>query len=101
MNDISYDLERFIKTYQISIILEACLIRHSSRLLEDDVNWDKLLSKISTIYGIVIEKWQLFHPGKNKVEDILNRINEMIKCKGDYRKEYIFTVSEFNKLMLK
>lgn len=101
LNDISYDLERFIKTYQISIILEACLIRHSSDLLEEDVNWEKFLSKISTIYGIVIEKWQLFHPGKNKVEDILYRINEMITCKGDYRKDYIITVSEFNKLMLK
>jgi len=101
VNDVSYAIGNFIKTYQISLVVEACLIHHSAVLKESDVNWDKLISKISIIYGVSMAKWQLFHPGENKPEDVLNRINEKIVGSGDYHKDYFFTSSEFKKLMLK
>lgn len=101
LSDIELALVDFVKTYQISIVVESCLIRHSEILAEGDVNWDKLLSKIYSIYGMSMAKWQLFHPGENKPEDVLHRIDTKITCSGGYQEDYIFTASEFKRLMLK
>lgn len=102
VSDIKYDLTNFVKAYQISLIVEACLIRHTDILKEEDVNWDKLLSKINNIYGVSVPKWQLFHPGVNntKPEDILKRISDKIFWSGNDNR-VIFTASEFKRLMLK
>ncbi|MDD6668334.1 MAG: hypothetical protein PUE54_01585 [Bacteroidales bacterium] len=99
--EVSNALGKFIKTYQISLIVEACLIHHSADLQENDVNWDKLISKISNIYGVSLVKSQLFCPGKNKPEDILKRINLKICESESYHKDVFFTASKFKKLMLK
>lgn len=102
VSNVKYDLTNFVKAYQISIIVESCLNRHTDMLKEEDINWDKLLSMIHTIYGVSVPKWQLFHPGvnNNKPEDILKRISDKIFWSGNSDR-VIFTASEFKRLMLK
>ena len=46
-------------------------------------------------------KWQLFHPGRNKAEDILGRIYEKIRVRRDNYHRCYYIASEFKKLMLK
>ena len=93
---ISYGIECFIRHYQISLVIESCLIRHTTTLEEKDVDWDKLISKIYKIYGVSMAKWQFFHPGNNKPD--LGCIITKIDSSG---KDNYFTATRFSKLMQK
>ena len=101
ISELTYALGSFILTYQISLIVESCLLQQTSFLQEEDIDWDKLISKISNIYGVSMIKWQLFHPGRNKAEDILGRIYEKIRVSRDNYHRCYYIASEFKKLMLK
>lgn len=101
VSDLSNVLGRFVLTYQVSLIVESCLLKKVTFLKDEDVDWDKLLAKVSSIYGISMEKWQLFHRGVNNPEDVLGRICEKIVCSNGCHKAYYFVASEFKELMLK
>lgn len=101
VRDVSYALERFILTYQISLVVESCLLRKTTILEEKDVDWDKLISKISAIYNVSMAKWQLFHPGASKPDDVLKRIAEKVNFSGNDLNSYLFTATQFSNLMKK
>lgn len=101
ISDLFYGLSNFIHTYQLSVIVEACVINHSLSLREEDIDWDKLIHKISVFYGVAIAKWQLFHHGINQIEDVLKQIEDKVICSAGDDKKLYFVTSEFKALMLK
>lgn len=78
INDVKYALEKFIRSYQISLIVEDCLKVESLTVNDDDMDWDLLLKAVTEMYGFKGAKWQLFHPGRNYASDIVCRIMELI-----------------------
>jgi hypothetical protein len=97
LSDLRSDLKRFITAYQISYIVSLYITKQDI-ILESDVDWPALISSIEKIYGVKIEKWQLFHPGKNTVADVIQRICDKLSQLQDIEENY-FTATEFyNKL---
>lgn len=92
---LQWDLTRFIETCQIALIVEECIIHFTSELRIEDIDWDKLIYKIKTIYKVRMEKWQLFTPGKNTIEIVMKRIHDKIT---NSQQPTIFVKSEFQRL---
>ncbi len=77
------------------MIVEECIIHFTSELRIEDIDWDKLIYKIKTIYKVRMEKWQLFTPGKNTIEIVMKRIHDKIT---NSQQPTIFVKSEFQRL---
>lgn len=92
---LQWDLTRFIETCQIALIVEECILHFTSELRIEDIDWDKLIYKIKTIYKVRMEKWQLFTPGKNTIEIVMQRIHDKIT---NSQQPTIFVKSEFQRL---
>jgi len=99
LSDLRYNLKRFIQTYQISYIVSLFVKGNKPILQETDVDWNDLIETISKVYSVKIEKWQLFHPGRNTAEDVIRRICQKVGYQVDsmtFGKDY-FLASEFYK----
>lgn len=95
VSSLEWNLTRFIETCQIALIVEECILHFTSELRIEDIDWDKLIYKIKTIYKVRMEKWQLFTPGKNSIEIVMKRIHDKIT---NSQQPTIFVKSEFQRL---
>lgn len=95
IHSLEWNLQRFVETCQIAIIVEECTIHISNALKIEDIDWDKLIYKIKIIYKVKMEKWQLFTPGKNTMEKVMSRIHDAIRY---LQVPTIFVNSEFQRL---
>lgn len=97
LSDLRYGLKRFVHTYQISYIVPLYIKSHNDTLKESDIAWEALLQTIKKVYGVKVEKWQLFTPGKNTVRGLIEKVCSIISYKFDSSADDYFTVSELKK----
>ena len=94
LEDLRYNLKQFVFTYQVSYIVSLYLKVQNDKLIESDIDWKGLLQILEKIYGVKVEKWQLFMPGKNTVGTVIDRVCGVINCKNCLADNY-FTASMF------
>ena len=87
-------VEEFIQYYQLSVIVSDCLKVENPILAEEDMDWNLLIKAVNSLYEISIAKWQLFHPGRNYTNDVINRISQKIDGKSSIDRK-IYLNSEF------
>ena len=95
LSDLRYGLKYFVYTYQVSYIVSLYLKVQNDTLKESDIDWTGLLQTLKNVYGVKVEKWQLFVPGKNTVGTVVEKVCEVISCKSDSSVDNYFTASEF------
>ena len=95
ISDLEWHLEYFVRKCQIALIVENCIRHRTEPLNEGDVDWFKLIDKIQTFYKFKMEKWQLFTPGKNTIQNVKDRVGDVV---SNYEHSYVFVKSEFQRL---
>ena len=95
LDDLRYELKNFVYTYQVSYIVSLYLKNQNDLLKESDIEWTGLLQTLKNVYGVKVEKWQLFVPGKNTIGTVVEKVCNVISGKSDYSAENYFTASKF------
>lgn len=95
LSDLRYGLKYFVYTYQVSYIVSLYLKVQNDTIKESDVDWTGLLQTLKNVYGVKVERCQLFVPGKNTVGTVVEKVCEVIRCKSDFSVDNYFTASEF------
>lgn len=94
LSDLRSGLKHFVYTYQVSYIVSLYIKAQNDTLKESDIDWTGLLQTLKNVYGVKVEKWQLFVPGKNTIETVAEKVCGVISGKSDYSDNY-FTASKF------
>ena len=95
LDDLRYGLKNFVYTYQVSYIVSLYLKKQNDILKESDIEWTGLLQTLKNVYGVKVEKWQLFVPGKNTIGTVVEKVCGVISGKSDYSADNYFTTSKF------
>lgn len=95
LHDLREELKYFVYTYQVSYIVSLYLKANNDPLKESDIDWAGLLQTLKNVYGVKVEKWQLFMPGKNTMGTVVENVCDVIGCKSDDFTDKYFTASVF------
>lgn len=95
LSDLRDGLKYFVYTYQVSYIVSLYLKSNNDTLKESDVDWNGLLQTLSKVYGVKVEKSQLFLPGRNTVGTVVEKVCNVIDSKSDNFAGNYFTASTF------
>lgn len=95
LSDLRCGLKYFVFTYQVSYIVSLYLKIQNDTLKESDIDWTGLLQTLKNVYGVKVEKWQLFVPDKSTVETVVEKVCEVIRYKSDSSADNYFTASKF------
>lgn len=95
LHDLREELKYFVYTYQVSYIVSLYLKANNDPLKESDIDWAGLLQTLKNVYGVKVEKWQLFMPGKNTMGTVVENVCNVIGCKSDDFTDKYFTASVF------
>lgn len=95
LSDLRTGLKRFVLTYQISYIVSLYLKNQHETLKESDFDWTGLLQTLKNIYGVDIEKRQLFVSGKNTVETVVANVCKFIGIESKNFTNNYFTATIF------
>lgn len=96
LHDLRSGLKNFVYTYQVSYIVSLYLNKvHNDTLKESDIDWTSLLQTLQNVYGVKVEKWQLFVPGKNTIETVVENVCNVIKGNTPKWADNYFTISKF------
>lgn len=95
LSDLRDELKYFVFTYQVSYIVSLYLKSNNDTLKDSDIDWNGLLQTLKNVYGVKVEKWQLFVPGKNTVGTVVEKVCSVIHCKSGNFPDKYFTASTF------
>ena len=75
--------------------MNSPLKNHNDTLKESDIEWTGLLQTLKNVYGVKVEKWQLFVPSKNTIRTVVEKVCGVINGKSDFSADNYFTASKF------
>ncbi len=65
-SEYEYDLKKYVFTLQVSALVDSCIKERwidKNNIQENQINWNRLASKLMNLYGVTMKRWQITGKG--------------------------------------